>query len=193
MTRVPTTRMEWIKVCACAALLAAGAYAGSVEAVPVPVGTTPADDLIFNFDFTALLPGAPYDAVSVTVRFDGRDFGEGIFQDLFNSLDGSGGILSAFGPVTCSDFPTCSILTITTSATSPPSPGTAEFLDGIFSMGYRIDTGAVELVSITGTVTNSAGATVTITPSPATPVPEPATLLLLTAAACGLSIRRKPR
>jgi len=69
----------------------------------------------------------------------------------------------------------------------------AGFLDGMFSLGFRINTGAMELISISGTVTNSAGATVTITPSPATPVPEPATLLLLTAAACGLLIRRKAR
>jgi hypothetical protein len=83
-------------------------------------------------------------------------------------------------------------LTITTSATGP-DPTTAGFLDGMFSLGFRINTGAMELISISGTVTNSAGATVTITPSPATPVPEPATLLLLTAAACGLLIRRKSR
>ena len=106
------------------------AMSTSADADPIPIGTTPADDLIFNFNFAAVLAGAPYSQVSIDIDLTGFGIGDAFFMDVFKDLNGGGGIDFSFGPLTCiiCGSGVVHINVLYTSLTSP------DILDGIFSV-----------------------------------------------------------
>jgi hypothetical protein len=150
------------------------ALTASVEAVPIPVGTTPADDLIFNFNFPAMLAGAPYAPVAIVANFTGFTFGDALLLDVFKGVNGTGGVDFSAGPVTCT---ICGngMLQITITYNLGAS---TDILDGIFSVGFRLGSGAMDLTSIVATATNAAGDSLTLPGTPVS-VPEPGTMGLV--------------
>src|SRR5215471_15420060 len=69
----------------------------AANATLIPVGTSPANDLIVNFQFT--LPGAPYSSLSsATVLITGASGGNVLAFDAFAGLNGQG--LLEFGTAT---------------------------------------------------------------------------------------------
>jgi hypothetical protein len=159
-----------------------------VDADPIPIGTTPADDLIFNFNFAAVLAGAPYSKVSIDIDMAGFSVGDALFVDIFKDLNGGGGIDFSFGPVTCT-LCGSGVVHINVLYTSP---GSMDVLDGVFSVGLRLGSGAMDLTSIVATATNAAGGSTTL---PGTPiaVPEPGTMSLLLLALAAMGRKRMYR
>jgi hypothetical protein len=78
-------------------------------------------------------------------------------------------------------------VTVTFSDTAPGSP---DFLDGVFSIGFRVNTGALELTSLEGEATNHAGDSATIS-GVAAAVPEPGVTGLLAVALGLLALSRR--
>jgi hypothetical protein len=161
------------------------ALATSVEAVPIPVGTTPADDLIFNFNFPAMLAGAPYVPVAIVANLTGLTLGDTLFVDVFKGLNGTGGVDFFAGPISCTMCGNGQVqITITYS-----SGASADILDGVFSVGFRLGSGAMDLTSIVATATNSAGASLTLPGTPVS-VPEPGTMSLVLLALAVMARKR---
>lgn len=170
-----------------AVLLIGGSLAltTSVEAVPIPIGTSPADDLIFNFNFPAMLAGAPYAPVVIIANLTGFTLGDAFFVDVFKGLNGAGGVDFSAGPITCTMCGNGQVqITITYSLGA-----SADILDGVFSVGFRLGSGAMDLTSVAATATNAAGASLTL---PGTPVnvPEPGTMGLVLVALAVLARKR---
>jgi len=156
-----------------------------VEAVPIPIGTSPANDLIFNFNFPAMLAGAPYVPVVILANLSGFTPDDMFFLDVFNGLNGTGGVAFFVGPVTCGP---CGNGQVQVQITfNPGAP--ADILDGVFSVGFRLGSGAMDLSSIVATATNVAGASLTLPGTPAS-VPEPGTMSLVLLALAVMARRR---
>jgi len=173
-------------------LVVAGlAVTTSAHADPIPVGTTPANDLIFNFDFTPLLAGAPFADVKVVANLTGFTVGDLLFLDVFKNVNGTGGVDLAVGPVSCTICGSGAVQ-ITIDYMSGSS---ADILDGIFSIGFRLGSGAMDFASIAATATNATGGAVTVPGAPAS-VPEPSTislfLLALAVMARGHPLTKRP-
>lgn len=161
------------------------AMSTSADADPIPIGTTPADDLIFNFNFAAVLAGAPYSQLSIDIDLTGFSSGDAFFMDIFKDLNGGGGIDLPFGPLTCGPCGS-GVVHINVLYTSPGSP---DILDGIFSIGFRLGSGAMDLTSIIATATNAAGASTTLPGTPIS-VPEPDTMSLILLALAVMTHKR---
>jgi hypothetical protein len=152
----------------------------SAHAITIPIGTTVADDLIINFDFTGQSPAPPYDFIQGDLNYAGQDAAETVFVDVFTELNGVDLFFSIAIP-------------------GPNSVGFSfvnpfpEFVDGQFSMGIRIATGAVELTSTSaiGTIIGDGSATIV---GVVAGVPEPTTMALLGVGlvVLGASRRRNP-
>src|SRR5437660_2174144 len=73
-------------------ILLAMAFAPGASAfpLPIPVGTTSADDLIINFDFTGSPPPPPYVSLAGLAMFSGGALGDTLTVDIFGDLNGGG-------------------------------------------------------------------------------------------------------
>ena len=140
----------------------------AAHATPIPGGTTPANDLIINFNFTGQTPAPPYTSINVTWTSPSTSPNGFVTTDAFQALNGG-------------DY---AISTLTTSITLN-SPG---FTDGIFSLGMRVQPGETGDVSISSFIAiafinNSPVASVGGTLAN---VPEPTSLALLGVGVAGL-------
>jgi hypothetical protein len=169
------------------ALAALAFHAGLACAVNIPVGASAADDLIFNFDLPAVLPGAPYDEIQVTAHIDGFDPGEALYMDLFAELNGGGSILGSLNGLTCAPPCTGGVTVTFSSSIISPVP---DFLDGVFSLGFHVSAGALQLTSVEGEATNHAGDSATVS-GVAAAVPEPGMPGLLAVALGILALSRR--
>jgi hypothetical protein len=113
-------------------IAALAVYPMAVGAVPVPSGTTAADDLVINFDYVAagIAPAPPYGTVITNLSFVPPFTGAAIVIDLFGGLNGANPIRST------SSFP---FFVITDTLTD------TEVLDGVFSIGVRSMAGSADL------------------------------------------------
>jgi hypothetical protein len=157
-------------------------------AVPIPIGTTAADDIILNFDFSSSVLPPPYHPVIVAFATGGR---VSPLNNQVLTFDVFGG-LNATEPFTQGrQFLTVNTLASGTTFNNNPFLG-----DGIFSVGFRISSGALDLIDLTATVHTVTGASDTIDLFPPTvvPIPEPAgfALLGIGLAALGIARRRAP-
>jgi len=145
------------------------------DPVPIPVGNSLADDLVFNFNFTGATPAAPYDEISVIVNFvlTGLDPYVVVF-DLTPEFDLMGSSLITSTSPTLSS-PSNVVATITLSNVLQFFPG---FEDGIFSAGIRTNLPGATLTSINASGTTQSGQSTGLI-APINNVPEPSTLLLL--------------
>jgi hypothetical protein len=128
-------------------------FAVQTSAIPIPVGSTIADDMILNF----VVP-QPVSTTDFLVL--GVDPGEILIVDYFGDFNGRDYISSD--------------MSVSFFWWTEPLPG---FEDGRYSVGMRLSAGAAELYSANGT--NHHAGVLTYYPGTLNPVPEPASILLL--------------
>lgn len=130
--------MKTIKYGLRTALLAMGVtLMHSVAATPIPNTTTLSSAILYNFDYTAVLPPSDFPLKDVGLFFitSGFTSGEKLLFDLYSDLNGVGLIVTgAFnGSV------------LTNLSTMLNTGGPTE--DGVFSVGLRMEIGEADLVT----------------------------------------------
>jgi len=159
------------------AVAATTAMSGNAWAEPLPVAP---DETIYNFEFTATA-ALPLSPVTLSFEFMGWDVDEELLVTVYNGLDGTGG--SQLAVATFGGFPSLSVLL-------PGSiyPGT---LDGVFSVGLALASGAAELTGFCVRSTDAQGNAATGC-AVAQAVPEPASgaLVLLALVLLGVVTAR---
>lgn len=165
-----------------AAVLAPRAVAlPMISPTPIPVGTTPADDLVVSYYFLSSTPPPPYPfGITVDISFAGWDAGETITFDFFNDQVGMGGIL--FSDARSGGGNSVSFFN------AAPS-----LIDGAFSVGIRLSSGAALLIGATATAENTfPPVTVNGFLGKIPAIPEPATPALLgLGGLAGLAVSRR--
>ena len=146
------------------------------DPVPIPVGNSLADDLVFNFDFTGATPAAPYDELSVilTIVLAAPPNPYDLVFDMTPEFDLMGSsLITVTSPTIIS--PSNVLVTITLDNILLSFPG---FEDGIFSVGIRANLAGATLTSINASGTDLSDQSTGLI-APINTVPEPSTLLLL--------------
>ncbi len=152
---------------------------GTATAVPLPTGTTRDVDLIVDFDFTRATPPPPYTTLGIAFAL-ADSAGHEVAVDLFGGPGGA-------------DYRSSFFYTSATSGTLTGSgSGFAPLLDGVFSLGFRVDAGNVQLLSVSATEFTG-NRSVTIDGVPFASVPEPASVALLAAGAIVSILTRRRR
>ena len=181
-------RLLRVKLLVCAVMLGTLGLAGPALAlpVPVPVGTSPGDDLLFNFLFPGTMSQVEVQLHLQTAAMNPpqNNVATDLTVDYFTGLSGSGAV-TPFLVFGSSPSDSGWGVTLTTLNQMPPSA-----LDGEFSIGLRIGSGAIDLTAITGSGSTALGLPVAVTPTQVPgQIPEPRSLALLLAATGALVSR----
>jgi PEP-CTERM motif len=135
----------------------------------------------FNLDFTSSIPYASA-RTTLSAPTIGLDAGETLSFSLCPDLNGGGGA-SCFGAFGLPG----PINSLSVQLTSSD----AGFLDGTFSVVLTLNTGTVDIASVTASVLNAAGGVIASSTLIPSAVAEPATLALLGLGLFGVAVARR--